>query len=141
MVPRNASWWRETGRLTLRYLAVGVSFAAAGLVYGLVSQRSGPNALYGLVCLGLGFFTAHLVWTRVARTRTKVCAEVTQDVPRTVGQAAFQVLGKSQRVVVAGAFACTVFVLDGQQATTFIEAYGENGGQATSVNRIFQPTK
>ena len=56
-----AKWLRDTGALFKQYLAVGVTFALAGTLYGILARFSKSNAV-PLICLGIGFWLAHLVW-------------------------------------------------------------------------------
>lgn len=56
------SWLRETGRLTLRYLAVGICFVPAGLMYA-VFREVGWDGLGSIaLSLGSGFSIAYFVW-------------------------------------------------------------------------------
>jgi hypothetical protein len=60
-----SSWLRETARLTLRYLAVGVSFIPAGLVYGGFRRVGWDSPVSVALSLVFGFWIASLVWNRL----------------------------------------------------------------------------
>ena len=47
------------------YTAVGVAFIPAGALYSLGISMGWNEALTSVVCLGLGFLTAHVVWTKL----------------------------------------------------------------------------
>lgn len=57
-----ASWLREVGRLSLQYLAVGLSFAPWGLVYALLSLSGWGHWSILVLLLGGGLATAHVAW-------------------------------------------------------------------------------
>jgi len=57
-------WLSETAGTFLRYLAVGISFIPAGLLYSVAVLAGWDHWLVGLVCLGLGFATASVVWKK-----------------------------------------------------------------------------
>src|SRR5713101_3278511 len=67
-----SSWLRETARLTLRYLAVGISFIPAGLVYSGFRTIGWDSPVSVALSLVLGFWIASLVWNRF---------EISQRVP------------------------------------------------------------
>ena len=67
MARQTTSWSRETARLFLQYLAVGLSFIPAALLYALFAATGRDSTFMGLVCLGFGFLCAHWVWNRLAR--------------------------------------------------------------------------
>jgi hypothetical protein len=54
----------------LLYLAVGLAFVPAGLLYALVGLLGWGNWLVAAVCLGFGFLVAHVVWTKLERRLT-----------------------------------------------------------------------
>lgn len=55
----------EAGQYIILYAAVGVAFIPAGVLYALGVSAGWNKVLTSVVCLGLGFLTAHLVWTRL----------------------------------------------------------------------------
>jgi hypothetical protein len=54
----------------LLYLAVGLAFVPAGLLYALVGLVGWGNWLVAAVCLGFGFLMVHVVWTKLERRLT-----------------------------------------------------------------------
>ena len=62
MVHRVFSWLRETGRLTLGYLAVGACFAVSGLLLFCL-QLAGLKGFAALLpSLAVGFLLAYSFW-------------------------------------------------------------------------------
>lgn len=57
-----ASWLREVGRLSLRYFAVGLSFAPWGLIYALLALSGWVHWSILVLLLGAGLATAHVAW-------------------------------------------------------------------------------
>lgn len=58
-------WLRDWRRMSLLYLAVGLAFVPAGLLYALAGLAGWGNWLVAAVCLGFGFVMAHLVWAKL----------------------------------------------------------------------------
>jgi hypothetical protein len=56
------SWLRETGALAGRYILVGLAFVPAGLLYSawVTAKSATPFAM--ILCIGLGFALAVVVW-------------------------------------------------------------------------------
>ena len=55
----------EASQYIILYAAVGVAFIPAGVLYAIGVSAGWNKVLTSVVCLGLGFLTAHLVWTRL----------------------------------------------------------------------------
>jgi hypothetical protein len=62
MAPQILSWLHDTGRLTLRYLAIGVSFIPAGVLYVVFRHVGWETPLLVAVSLAFGFSMAYYVW-------------------------------------------------------------------------------
>lgn len=60
-------WLRDWRTMFLLYLAVGFAFVPAGVLYALAGLAGWDNWPVAAVCLGFGFLTAHLVWTKLER--------------------------------------------------------------------------
>jgi hypothetical protein len=62
MHPQIWSWWRETQRLVVRYILVGLAFVPVGLVYATWVVAKGPSPLAFALCLVMGLALADGVW-------------------------------------------------------------------------------
>jgi len=80
-------WLRDWNTMFLLYLAVGLAFVPAGLLYALAELVGWGNWLVAAVCLGLGFLVAHFVWAKLERhltawTRRSEMAEAHDDLQK-----------------------------------------------------------
>ncbi len=64
------SWLHDWRTMFLLYLAVGLAFVPAGLLYALAGLVGWGNWFVAAVCLGFGFLMAHVVWTKLERRLT-----------------------------------------------------------------------
>jgi hypothetical protein len=62
MSPQVFSWLRETGALAGRYILVGLAFVPAGLLYAAWSVAKSGTPFAMILCTGLGFAFAIVVW-------------------------------------------------------------------------------
>ncbi|GEM_PF-3896892 len=58
-------FWHESVRMFLRYMAVGAAFVPSALIYAFAFVNGWDHWLVATFLLGIGFVTAHIVWTRV----------------------------------------------------------------------------
>jgi hypothetical protein len=61
------SWLRNSARVSLLYIAVGVAFAPFGLVYALLAVNGWDHWISTVLLLGCGFVAAQLVWNALEK--------------------------------------------------------------------------
>lgn len=132
MAPQIASWWRETGRLLLRYLAVGASFIPAGLIYARFRSAGWDNLVSAVLSLGLGLWAAHYVWNLFEALSTEIIFSE-QAIVGASAVATSELPGKPQLAVIGAAYICSVVVLGIQRPPTFI---GPNRASAKPASRV-----
>ncbi len=95
-----SSWLRETGRLFVLYLAVGLVFVPAGLVYALFIISRPPEGSAGLlgtlfvvpqwlvlsVVVAAGFLAAHFTWAALEKRLVAGPVELGQETSASVGE-------------------------------------------------------
>lgn len=128
------SWLRETTKLFLRYLAVGASFIPAGLLYALAARMGWNSPLVALALLGLSFLIARSVWDALEKQSTALQRQVARPTTVTVGQVAFEMPGRRQVAIIAGAYVPSLTVFGAQESRTLVSQGHTNlAGSAKTI--------
>lgn len=134
MARQTALWLRETGRLFLRYLAVGASFIPAGLIYAGFHLAGWISPISAGVSLGIGFGTAHYVWNLLESR--ELTAEIISEQQTVVAAASEAPVlpGRPQLAVLGAAYFCSVIALGIQRPANLIDPNGVNAKSASAIN-------